>query len=187
MRDIDIADADATFSTTPLDLQRMSTHRNVSRIIRALYENMSVTLVGSSYYERYFDVIGSRGIKYHVRISKEPTCTCPDFIERKGRCKHQILCLIRECGCTTTDVNLHDSRYIDIENILNDSDQLQPKLDCECPICFETLFDVETNIQCEHCKKIYHKRCMHEWLKTKNTCPTCRSAFHLYPFRRLPH
>ena len=96
-------------------------------------------------------MIGSRGIKYNVCISKEPKCTCPDFKERRGRCKHQILCLIKECGCTADDINLSDSKYIDIKNILSDDDELQPKLDCECPICFETLHDVKTNIQCVHC------------------------------------
>ena len=180
-----MGDSTMDFVTIDQPLRLTIRHPNESRIIRALYEDMSVKLIHSSYYERYYEVIGSRGIKYNVRISEWPTCTCPDFRERKGRCKHQILCLIKECGCATDDINLNDSKYIEIKNILNDDDELQPKLDYECPICFETLHDVKTNIQCIHCKNTYHKRCLNEWLRNQNSCPTCRSPF--YPIRRLPH
>lgn len=37
---------------------------------------------------REYDVMGMSGNKYTLWIHKSPTCTCPDFNGRGGRCKH---------------------------------------------------------------------------------------------------
>ena len=42
---------------------------------------------------RDFIVLGSTGNEYKVRIKKEPTCTCPDYIMRGNRCKHILFIL----------------------------------------------------------------------------------------------
>jgi PHP family Zn ribbon phosphoesterase len=43
----------------------------------------------------------------------------------------------------------------------------------ECPICFEEFdrFGDYTELTCGH---IYHRVCLDQWRKTKNTCPVCR-------------
>jgi hypothetical protein len=49
---------------------------------------------------------------------------------------------------------------IDINNINHEN----------CSICLETPDDC-TQLKCGH---VYHKECIHKWLKIKNTCPNCR-------------
>lgn len=50
--------------------------------------------------------------------------------------------------------------------------------DSSCPICLVDITD-ETNLKYvskqECCKKIFHKECIQEWLKLKQTCPWCRT------------
>src|SRR4051812_7854048 len=46
-------------------------------------------------YSRQFAVMGSTGNVYTVTIKGSPTCTCPDYILRKRRCKHIFFILIR--------------------------------------------------------------------------------------------
>lgn len=41
--------------------------------------------------EFYFDVVGSTGNIYKVKIGKLPSCDCPDALFRaRGECKHII-------------------------------------------------------------------------------------------------
>lgn len=35
-----------------------------------------------------FDVVGSVGNIYKVMVKESPSCDCPDFIFRRGKCKH---------------------------------------------------------------------------------------------------
>ena len=41
----------------------------------------------------------------------------------------------------------------------------------KCSICLNDIIDNKELLKCCH---IYHKECIDEWLKTKNTCPLCR-------------
>jgi E3 ubiquitin-protein ligase RNF115/126 len=43
----------------------------------------------------------------------------------------------------------------------------------ECPICFEEFdrFGDYTELTCGH---IYHRECLDNWRRAKNTCPVCR-------------
>lgn len=42
----------------------------------------------------------------------------------------------------------------------------------ECPICMSKInFHSKKILDCKHS---FHKECIDEWLKTKNTCPCCR-------------
>lgn len=45
--------------------------------------------------ERQYDVMGTTGNVYSVRIEKTPTCTCPDYQTRHNRCKHIYFVLSR--------------------------------------------------------------------------------------------
>ena len=45
--------------------------------------------------KRVYLIMGSTGNVYSVVITNKPTCTCPDFKQRKKRCKHIYFVLIR--------------------------------------------------------------------------------------------
>ena len=47
-----------------------------------------------------------------------------------------------------------------------------------CPICLNNIDNFnKKNLNCI-CKKNYHKDCINQWLKYKNTCPCCRSIIY---------
>ena len=48
----------------------------------------------------------------------------------------------------------------------------------ECAICLQSINFFELKIQ-KCCNKPFHMKCIHEWLKNKNTCPLCRSEYLL--------
>lgn len=59
-----------------------------------------------------------------------------------------------------------------IEEMENKKKIPNPILQEDCPICLESMADkesVETN-----CKHHFHKECLDEHLRTKNSCPLCR-------------
>ena len=47
----------------------------------------------------HFMVLGTRGSTYVVKLTEEPTCSCPDFSTRGCRCKHIYFVLQRVLGC----------------------------------------------------------------------------------------
>jgi hypothetical protein len=46
----------------------------------------------------------------------------------------------------------------------------------ECAICLEKINYYDLKVQ-KCCNKNFHIKCIHEWLKNKNTCPLCRSEY----------
>ena len=142
---------------------------NESRILRALYEDMDVSLTKTSPFKRFYDVTGSRGVVYQVCISDEPSCTCPDFQNRRSRCKHQIKCLTLHLGCSIGDEALYDSKYIDIQTILPTDQDLDVG---ECSICFSTIWFAHA-WTCTQCSNSFHRRCIYNWKRM--TCPLCRT------------
>lgn len=57
-----------------------------------------------------YDVLGSTGLLYHVRLSQDNSswsCTCPDFVRRKKLCKHALLIICRVLRCDTRHVFVH--------------------------------------------------------------------------------
>ena len=45
---------------------------------------------------------------------------------------------------------------------------------CECSICFESDV-ISENGGALPCKHTFHKECIKQWFKMKNTCPYCRT------------
>jgi hypothetical protein len=45
-----------------------------------------------------------------------------------------------------------------------------------CSICLEKINYYDLKIQ-KCCNNKFHIKCIHEWLKNKNTCPLCRSEY----------
>jgi len=44
----------------------------------------------------------------------------------------------------------------------------------ECVICLNNIKD---DIKITDCGHIFHNKCLYEWVKIKNKCPTCRICF----------
>jgi hypothetical protein len=54
----------------------------------------------------------------------------------------------------------------------------------ECSICFIPLYDHKTiTMECGH---KYHKKCIINWLKTKNVCPLCNEQRNMIPLPPSP-
>ena len=50
---------------------------------------------GNTEYERSYDVMGTTGNVYTVRVKTIPECSCPDYQTRNRRCKHIYFVLLR--------------------------------------------------------------------------------------------
>lgn len=48
--------------------------------------------------DKSFSVLGTSGVVYRVNLHQTPTCTCPDYNTRGGRCKHIYFVLCRVLG-----------------------------------------------------------------------------------------
>lgn len=46
----------------------------------------------------------------------------------------------------------------------------------QCPICLEPIEYYDLKLQ-KCCNKYFHIKCIHQWLKNKNSCPLCRSEY----------
>ena len=53
--------------------------------------------------EKTFEIQGSTGNVYTVKINNELSCNCPDYIIRRNRCKHIYFVLIRILKCENTE------------------------------------------------------------------------------------
>ena len=140
------------------------------RLMRALNDpNMSITLVKEDNNYKQFQVIGSTGNVYDVLINRTTsTCTCPDFVLNKKRCKHQLLCILNNVT-TELSQNTLELGAISVEDLNSYS----------CSICYEYI--TGAFYQCKTCHNIYDASCILKWslsckaLKQKQSCPICRS------------
>ena len=70
-----------------------------TRIERCFTDNLylveSIPQNSNEEKKRIYLIMGSTGNVYSVVITNKPTCTCPDFKQRKKRCKHIYFVLIR--------------------------------------------------------------------------------------------
>ena len=51
-----------------------------------------------------------------------------------------------------------------------------------CGICFEILDTEDKCIYLRDCKHMYHMKCINQWRKHNNTCPSCRQSIDVPPF-----
>ena len=51
-----------------------------------------------------------------------------------------------------------------------------------CGICFEMLDTEDKCIYLRDCKHMYHMKCINQWRKHNNTCPSCRQSIDVPPF-----
>lgn len=148
---------------------------NWMRIERALHEKMTYELIEDIDGEKIYTVRGSRGIDYTVNIGEDPRCTCPDYVLRGGRCKHQILVLIKDLNYAITDPILNSSSTFD-DNLKYESNALK-----ECAICLDDIILNAKIWKCGICSNIIHTECVKKWSaicerhNMRKSCPLCRN------------
>jgi hypothetical protein len=159
-------------------------------------------LVPKDKYTRAYTVMGSTGNVYEVTVTKTPSCTCPDYVSRKKRCKHIFFILLRIMHVTDGDKGSYTqnellemfnkippvtnylcvdndtrNKYIELKSKQSGVDQ--KALDDVCPICLEDLSNGEELDFCKYsCGKNIHKNCF-EMVNQKRDikeilCPFCR-------------
>ena len=148
-------------------------------------------------YVRKYLIMGNSGHTYTVTISNKPYCTCPDYRNRKNRCKHIYFVLIRIMNIDNyTDRQYSDSELLEMfENIPhiarnlmyqgdNHSEQkeVSQKFDKGdvCPICLDPLENGKDLDYCKYsCGKTIHKKCFSMWEKSKGgICVFCRGKWY---------
>jgi hypothetical protein len=157
-------------------------------------------------YSRQFAVMGSTGNVYTVTIKSSPTCTCPDYVLRKRRCKHIFFILIRAMKVANEDRKkfakddlrkmfknipkiasnlIVDDEINQIYKNVKTGDQSTTEGTVEmkdsddiCPICLDDLKNGEIDYCKYSCGKCVHKKCFEMYAK-KNTeiCVFCRAAW----------
>jgi len=143
-----------------------------------------------------FDVMGSSGKIYQVKLSGHPTCTCPDHSLRKSRCKHILFILVRIFKLDNpyqekfigTDIIKYINLYKDNISKLNKKYNMMEKcidvgakcLDNECAICLDLILNGEKYVYCKQvCGKCIHEECYDMIIKTKidKKCVYCQNTF----------
>jgi hypothetical protein len=77
-----------------------------ARLQRALRQELPFELLSASEEQQQFLVTGSAGTQYTVTIAASPSCSCPDSVHRRSRCKHQLMIMVRALGCDSSDAVL---------------------------------------------------------------------------------
>jgi hypothetical protein len=177
------------------------------RKARGLHQELYIieAIANSDEYTRQFAVMGSTGNVYTVSIKSSPTCTCPDYILRKNRCKHIFFILIRAMKVTNEDKKKYSKD--DLKKMFKNIPKIASNLiadeeinelyksaktgttkedvkvemkgaDDICPICLDDLTNGEIDYCKYSCGKCVHKKCF-EMYARKNTaiCVFCRAEW----------
>lgn len=159
----------------------------MSRLHRALTENISIVSMDKDEQNAIFKVVGTRGCMYRVEITETPTCTCPDFKDRGGKCKHILYCFIKGLQCPINSAFFNKTIYTasEIQNAIYNMHQenidtpIAHPREQECPICY-----IETKnsnpYSCETCGNSFHWDCIMKWFALKHSCPVCRGENNLF-------
>mgnify|MGYP000990748254 CR=1 FL=1 len=168
-------------------------------IVQKLY--LVEILEASDDLKREYIVMGSTGNVYRVEISETPTCTCPDYVQRKCRCKHIYFILLRimKISKEMEDKQKYSNdelvtMFQNIPNITNNlivgenikkiyikkknPELLKKSKDDLCPICIDDLENGEDLDFCKgSCGKYIHVECFSMWCKSRGikTCVYCRA------------
>ena len=154
---------------------------------------------------RDFIVLGSTGNEYKVRIQKEPTCTCPDYIMRGNRCKHILFILENIFDEYQSGENYYDE--VDVDFMFDEIPEriklmYEKNLNIEkrknmdfalsninndeiCPICFQKIKNGKKIDKCLFgCGQEIHFDCLNKWHKFHNikNCPYCK--VHWFPIKK---
>ncbi|CEJ61984.1 hypothetical protein PMG11_10500 [Penicillium brasilianum] len=130
--------------------------------------------------EFYFDIVGSTGNIYKVKIGKLPSCDCPDALFRaRGECKHIIYVLLKALNARPElryQISFVPSELREMyEGSLmsmfegnstedHDHDGKRKPLEGACPICFMDFEAKDKTVWCQTgCGNNVHEVCFKKW------------------------
>ena len=172
-----------------------------TRIERCYTDNIylieSIPPNDNSPFERVYVIMGHSGHVYNVTINNHPKCTCPDYVQRKNRCKHIYFVLMRIMNID----NYSDKSYTDEEleemflnippvakNLIYEGEKPKEEKEVDqkfekgdiCPICLDPLENGKDLDFCRFsCGKTIHKKCFSMWERTKGSiCVFCRAQWY---------
>ena len=53
--------------------------------------------------------------------------------------------------------------------------KINPRMECMCSICLDSLFSVNTDVSVTPCGHLYHKSCLEGWMQNNLQCPNCKT------------
>lgn len=141
-----------------------------------------------------FNVMGTTGNIYEVKLSGSPTCTCPDFCQRQRRCKHIFFMLAKIFNIANphqekftkdeiaayiqgykTNISKYNIKY-DIKN--NCIDVGVKGEDDFCCICLDNVLNGDPYVYCKKtCGRCIHNDCYNMVVKKTSKCPYCAQEF----------
>lgn len=165
------------------------------RLQRALRQRIIMLneKIKDNHVEGEYVVCGNSATHYTVSVGTKPTCTCPDFVYRRNRCKHIFFVLVNVLGMRrqmtmSSSFRSQDLKHYFRERIekINSSvikvfedDVIEVDLDdakhadvlrkpfheYDCPICLEPMDEEkECIIFCEKtCGNNMHTICVERW------------------------
>lgn len=180
------------------------------RKIRALNQKLYlIESIDINQYEKEYVVMGSTGNVYNVKINDEPSCNCPDYTQRKNRCKHIYFVLIRIMNVKKADQTCYNKKELKnmfkhipsvtdflkvSSDIKKNYDNMKNKkisekdLDDSCPICLDDLLNGEKLLTCKYsCGKHVHDFCfnMYNKNKLKKECLYCKHSLDMEKYINL--
>ena len=149
------------------------------RMKRALTEPITAHITCEDETGSRFNVEGTTGNTYFVRINQEkmPSCTCVDYQIRERMCKHIMYCLIDHYQLASFQVEELDKNPDWGLSMI--SSRCHTLNGDSCPVCFEQVSSSQW--VCKVCNNNFHFTCISDWFTILNrqnlrsTCPMCRS------------
>ncbi|GLI81276.1 hypothetical protein PoHVEF18_009652 [Penicillium ochrochloron] len=150
--------------------------------------------------EFYFDVVGTTGNIYKVKIGKLPSCDCPDGKMRcRGECKHIIYVLLKALNArpelqyqiSFVPSELREMYEGSLMSMFEDNgaadlghDGKRKPLEGACPICFMDFAPKDKTVWCQTgCGNNVHEVCFKQWARASLTsqgsirCVYCRTSW----------
>ncbi|KAJ4888553.1 RING-H2 finger protein ATL79 [Raphanus sativus] len=97
-----------------------------------------------------------------------------------------IRCFLRPTTPSETDANDHKpdpeadgSSIIPTPTLVYSSDLELAGAEAECAICLSEFEEGESIQVLEKCHHGFHVKCIHKWLSSHSSCPTCRTSIFL--------
>lgn len=150
-----------------------------SRYKRALSELIHFEYKGVDEETEIFEVIGTTGNPYQVKIGSETKseCTCQDHQMRRKLCKHIMCILIKHYRFNLVNIRyLENNPHHGMNAVFSQQTTLCGDA---CPICLQEIENVE--FQCYQCEKVFHSNCISDWFHIlqrqglPSSCPMCRN------------
>lgn len=113
--------------------------------------------------------------RVHESMHSENTLSRADLVEQYGNSPEYAALSKKYYGV----IPISELKKLDVNDEDNKKKKEETLQKCAkfwegmCPICLLEMKDAN-NVKCCNCGHSFHKNCINEWLRTANTCPSCR-------------